>query len=84
MDYGILFKNLLKMCVAGLVTYGICFAGVIAFDRFVILPKYVFEIVKILSVGGLCLTVYTWLNIVFKMDYAQELFDRVINKFAQN
>ena len=83
MDYGILFKNLFKMCFAGLVTYGICFAGVIAFDRFVILPKYVFEIVKILSVGGLCLTVYICLNIIFKMDYAQELFDRIKAKICK-
>ena len=83
MEYGILFKNLFKMCLAGLVTFGVCFAGVIAFDKFVVLPKYVFEMAKITSVGSLCLIIYTWLNILFKMDYAQELFDRIKAKICK-
>ena len=83
MEYGILFKNLFKMCLAGLVTFGVCFAGVIVFDKFVVLPKYVFEIVKITSFGSLGLIIYTWLNIIFKMDYAQELFDRIKAKICK-
>ncbi len=83
MDYEILFKNLFKMCVAGLVTFGICFVAVAAFNQYIELPKYVFEIVKISSVGVLCLSIYVWLNIVFKMDYAQELFDRVKAKICK-
>lgn len=83
MNYGILFKNLLKMCVAGVTTFVICFAGAFAFDKFINLPKYIYEIIKIISIGGLCLGIYVWLNIIFKMDYAQELFDRVRKKVAK-
>lgn len=83
MDYGILFKNLLKMCVAGVITFVICFVSAVAFDKFIELPKYVFEIVKISSIGILCLGIYVWLNIVFKMDYAQELFDRIKAKICK-
>ena len=83
MDYGILFKNLLKMCVAGVITFVICFVSAVAFDKFIELPKYVFEIVKISFIGVLCLSIYVWLNIVFKMDYAQELFDRIKAKICK-
>lgn len=77
MDYGILFKNLFKMCVAGVITFVICFVTGLGFDRFVELPKYVFELTKIVSVGVLCLVVYVCLNILFKMDYAKELLNRI-------
>ena len=83
MNYGILFKNLLKMCIAGVITFVICFISAVAFDKFIELPKYVFEIVKISSIGLMCLGIYIWLNIVFKMDYAQELFDRVKAKICK-
>jgi len=83
MNYGILFKNLLKMCIAGVITFVICFISAVAFDKFIELPKYVFEIVKISSIGFMCLGIYIWLNIVFKMDYAQELFDRVKAKICK-
>lgn len=77
MDYGILFKNLLKMCIAGVMTFAVCLCAGLAFDRFIELPKYVFELVKIGVIGLLCLGIYTWLNIIFKMDYAKELFERL-------
>ncbi len=76
MDYAILFKNLIKMCVAGGITLVICFAVSMWFDKAVELPKYVFELTKIASIGVLCLVVYTWFNIIFKMDYAKELLER--------
>lgn len=76
MDYAILFKNLIKMCVAGGITLVICFAAAMWFDKVIELPKYVFELTKIASIGVLCLVVYTWFNIIFKMDYAKELLER--------
>ena len=79
MDYGSLFKNLLKMCIAGLITLLICFLAGIVFDKFVVLPKYFFEIVKITVVSVICIGIYIWLNILFKMDYAKELFERLYN-----
>ncbi len=83
MDYKGLFKNLLKMCVAGGVTIGVCFATAIWFDSFVHLPKMVFEMVKIASVGAICLIVYTGLNLIFRMEYAKELSDRLISKLKR-
>lgn len=77
LEYGVLFKNLLKMCIAGAITFAVCLTVGFAFDRFIELPKYVFELVKIGVVGVICLAVYAWLNIIFKMDYANELFDRL-------
>ena len=47
MDYGILFKNLFKMCVAGVITLGLCAFLSVEFNNFVHLPKYVFELTKI-------------------------------------
>ena len=83
MDYGILFINLLKMCVAGVVTLGVCLVAGLSFDKFIILPKYIFELTKIFVIGILCLGIYVPLNILFKMDYAQELFDRLKGRFVK-
>ncbi len=77
MDYGILFKNFGKMCIAGFITLAICYGTALAFDMYVQLPKYVYELSKIFVVGAVCIAVYVWLNIIFKMDYAKELFDRL-------
>lgn len=83
MDYGTLFINLLKMCVAGVVTLGVCLVAGLSFDKFIILPKYIFELTKIFVIGILCLGIYVPLNILFKMDYAQELFDRLKGRFVK-
>lgn len=83
LDYGVLFKNLLKMCTAGLITFLICLFAGFVFDKFVLLPKYVFELVKIITVGIICLGIYIWLNILLKMDYAQELFERLKGKLCK-
>ena len=80
MDYKSLFKNLLKMCVAGAIAFGVCFATAIMFDKVVVMPKMLFELTKIISVGTICLIVYVGLNLLFKMDYAKELLERVLKK----
>ena len=71
------------MCIAGLITFILCLAASFAFDKFIELPKYIFEIMKITIVGVTCLGLYTWLNLLFKMDYAKELFDRVYGKLKR-
>jgi putative peptidoglycan lipid II flippase len=76
MDYKNLFKNLFKMCVAGTLTLGICFVVAIGFDKFVELPKYVFELTKITTVAVVCFVIYTALNLMLKMEYARELLLR--------
>ncbi len=80
MDYKSLFVNLFKMCLAGVVAFGTCFAVAKGFDGFVELPKTIFELSKIAVVGVVCLIVYTGLNFALRMEYAQELGKRFMNK----
>lgn len=80
MNYKDLFINLLKMCIAGVITFAVCFASAFAFDHTFVLPKNVFEIVKITLIGVECLIIYTGLNLMFKMDYALELVNRLRGK----
>ena len=84
MDYKGLFTNLLKMCIAGGITLAVCYATALGFDQFINLPKALFEMVKIASVGCVCIIIYTALNLMFKMEYAKELSDRLVNKFKKN
>ena len=79
MDYKGLFTNLLKMCIAGGITLGICYVTALGFDQFIHLPKALFEMVKICSVGAVCLLIYT----SFKMEYAKELSDRLVSKLRK-
>lgn len=76
MEYRPLFKNFVKMLTAGVLTFALCvFAG--EWFNTIALPKYVFEGTKILSIGALCFVVYGILNILLKMEYAQELVKRL-------
>jgi putative peptidoglycan lipid II flippase len=79
LDYKTLFINFGKMLIAGALTFG---AGLYICQLFnsIILPKYIFELVKIVVVMILCVTLYTILNIIFKMDYAKELLARLRGK----
>lgn len=78
LDYGNLFKNLAKMLFAGVLTFIICYYACLAADK-VYLPKYIFELVKIIIVTILCTGIYTALIVILKMDYAQELINRFIH-----
>ncbi len=77
LDYKSLFINFGKMILAGLLTFGICFAAAAWFNSTIILPKYIFEGVKIALIMLICLVFYTGLNLLFKMDYANELIKRI-------
>ncbi len=80
LDYKTLFLNFAKMIMAGTLTFVLCFAAGKWFNNNVELPKYVFEGVKIAVIMAMCLGVYTGLNLMFKMDYARELANRIIRK----
>ena len=80
MDYKSLFKNLFKMLVAGVITFGICMAAAFFYDKYFVLPKYVFELVKIGFIFILCMALYVPLNLLMKMDYASELAQRLKGK----
>ena len=76
LDYKSLFINLAKMTVAGAITFVLCWFIVLGFGRLE-LPKYIFEIVKIVVVMISALGIYTVLNLIFKMEYAKELLARI-------
>ena len=82
MNYRELFVNLFKMIFAGCVTFAICFVSAVAIDNLE-LSKNIFEITKISILAVECLIIYTGLNLVLKMDYAKELFDRVVAKIKK-
>lgn len=83
LDYKTLFINFAKMLVAALLTFALCWFICVSFDKLA-LPKYVFEVAKILVVMIVCLGVYTLLNLVFKMDYVLELTNRVVGRFKKS
>ena len=83
MDYKSLFINLLKMVVAGVITGGICYLCAFEFDKFVHLAKVPFEIIKITLIAVVCMIIYIPLNLLFKMEYAGELFNRLSAKLVR-
>lgn len=83
MDYKSLFINLLKMIVAGVITGGICYLCAFEFDKFVHLAKVPFEIIKITFIAVVCMVIYIPLNLLFKMEYAGELFNRLSAKLVR-
>ena len=83
MDYKTLFINLFKMTVAGVIAGGVCWFCAVEFDKFVHLPTVPFEVLKITAIAIVCLAIYIPLNLLFKMDYAGELFNRLSAKFIR-
>lgn len=83
MDYKSLFINLIKMGFAGFVTFILCFYCSKWFDLNIILNSGLFEITKISIIAILCLVIYVPLNLILKMDYATELFNRFKKKFSK-
>ena len=76
LEYKALFLNFAKMSLAGLLTFVFCLFVSKYFDLLV-LPKYVFELVKILVISTITFVLYSALNIWLKMDYAKELVNRI-------
>ena len=67
------------MIIAGVLTFLICSLMSDFFNE-LILPKYVFEGLKIVAITALCFIVYFVLNLVFKMTYVEELVKRLKRK----
>ena len=76
LDYKSLFKNFIKMAFAGCITLCVCLILGKWFTS-IALPKYIFETVKILTVGIACFGLYTIINILLKMEYAEEILNRI-------
>ena len=83
MDYKSLFKNLFKMIVSGIIALGVCYICAKQFDVWVHLSKIPFEILKISTIAIVCLGIYIPLNLLFKMEYAGELFNRLASKILR-
>ena len=78
------FKNFGKMALAGLITLGVCYSLGLWFDNLSsVMNVKLFEITKIVLIGLFCLGFYTFLNLVFKMEYAIELANRFVGKIKQ-
>lgn len=75
LDYKQLFLNFGKMLISGILTFVICMFACKFIDALP-LARYLFESVKIIAIIILCLAVYSVLNLVFKMEYANELLKR--------
>ena len=84
MDYKSLFINLLKMIISGIITLAVCWLCAVEFDKFVHIPSKVsIEIIKITLIAIICMAVYVPLNLLFKMEYAGELYNRLKAKFLR-
>lgn len=83
LDYKSFFKNFRKMLAASLITFVICYFAGLWFNHHVNMPLKLFEITKIVSIGSLCFGIYTYLNLLFKMEYALELKNRFVGKMKQ-
>jgi len=86
LDYKELFGNFGKMLIAGAVTLFVSWGMAVWFNNdpiFAHLPTKLFGILKIVSIGLLCLICYIYLNLLYKMDYAIELKDRFMGKIKQ-
>ena len=79
LDYKTLFLNFGKMVLAGIITFVSGWILCSNFDK-LSLPKYIFELIKIVVVMIYSLGIYTLLNILLKMDYAKELMNRIKKK----
>ena len=79
LDYKSLFLNTLKMTIAGIIAFLAGWFLCIKFGN-IILPKYVFEFVKILVIMFVVGFVYIIVNFVLKMEYIFDLVARIKNR----
>ena len=79
LDYKPLFKNFIKMLVSGGIVFILCLIISSGFNK-IILPKYIFELVKIIIIMITCSISYLGLNLLFRMEYAKELVNRLTKR----
>ena len=82
MNYKSLFINLLKMIISGIITMAVCWICAVEFDKLIhISNQVILEMLKISVIAIICMAVYIPLNLIFKMEYAGELYNRLKAKF---
>ena len=79
MDYGIYFKNLLKMAVISVATYYVCLGAYKLWDK-LFEPTQLLLIIKIILITLLCAVVYSVFAAIVRIPYVFELYGRVKGK----
>jgi hypothetical protein len=64
------------MLFAGMLTFAACLAICTLFDMLIV-PRYVYELGKIIIIIPSCLILYFVINVIFKMEYAKELLNKL-------
>ena len=82
MDYGIYFKNILKMAVISVATYYVCLGAYKLWDKY-FEPTQIFLIIKIILITLLCGIVYSIFAAIVKIPYVFELYGRVKGKLIK-
>lgn len=77
LDYKSLFKNFVKMCIAGIITFAACFMLSKIMDNMPI-EIHLLEIIKICTIAVVCIIIYIVLNLLFKNEYVIELKNRLV------
>lgn len=84
MNYKFLFINLLKMIISGTISMAVCWICAVEFNKYIhITNSILFEILKISAIALVCMVVYIPLNLLFKMEYAGELYNRLSAKILR-
>ena len=79
MDYGIYFKNLLKMAVISVAAYFVCLGAYNLWDKY-FEPTQLLLCIKIILITILCAVVYSIFAAIVKIPYVFELYGRVKGK----
>ncbi len=82
MDYGIYFKNLIKMAIISVFTYYVCLGAYKLWDKY-FEPTQLLLIIKIILITLICAVVYSLFAALFKIPYVFELYGRVKGKLTK-
>ena len=82
MDYGIYFKNLLKMAVISVATYYVCLGAYRLWDAHFAATQLTL-IVKITLITLLCFAVYSVFAAIVRIPYVFELYGRAKGKLMR-
>ncbi len=82
MDYGIYFKNLIKMALISVVTYYVCLGAYKIWDAHIAATQLTLA-VKIVVITLICGVVYSAFAAVIKIPYVFELYGRIKGKLIK-
>lgn len=82
MDYGIYFKNLIKMTIISFMTYYVCLGAYRVWDKYIQVSQ-ISLIAKIIFITLLCGLVYSLFAALFRIPYVFELYGRLKGKLTK-